>query len=344
MMLNHVEQVIESHYVETKEGLFFAIKGLVHPHELFFACLRYIPDPSGDRMKNGCLYRRMYHFEEQEQFLQKHYPQYLTFDPTIQATLQSVPRQSIQRIFDPRAYLQHLKQQSEHDPVEEDALAFANLLQTIAGIPDENIGISGSLLIGMHTQRSDLDFSVYGTHNCQSLHKALKNLLSRGENETIGRLDPKGMKDLYTERSGDTQMGYEDFIHIEQNKVNQGQYRGRVYFIRFLKKPEEIGEIYGDYHYTPLGRAEIQATVTADQDAIFTPCSYSLADVRILQGDSANLVQEIVSFRGRFCDQARVGDPIQASGTIERVVDKSGCIWHRLLLGNSLEDTMFLRR
>ncbi|HMD90930.1 MAG TPA: hypothetical protein VKF38_17370, partial [Anaerolineaceae bacterium] len=84
--------------------------------------------------------------------------------------------------------------------------------------------------------------------------------------------------------------------------------------------------------------------VTADQDAIFTPCSYSLTDVQLLQGSSENLVQEIVSFRGRFCDQARVGDLIQASGTVEQAIDRSGHAWHRLLLGNSVADTMFVMR
>ena len=344
MMLDPEHPVIESHYLETEEGLFFAVKGLLHPPDQFLACLRYVPDPEGDRGKNGLRFRRMYHFEEQEQFLERGYTQYLAFEPTIQATLQSVPRQSIRHIFDPRAYLQRLSQQSERDPVEEDALSFTRQLQLISGIPQESLGISGSLLIGMHTSQSDLDISVYGTKNCLSLHNALKRLLAQNESEVISQLDTQGMKELYTERSGDTQMDYDDFIRSEQNKVNQGHYRDRVYFIRFLKEPEETGEIYDDHRYNSLGRAEIQATVTTDHDAIFTPCSYSLAEVRILQGTSANLIQEIVSFRGRFCDQARVGDKIQASGTVERVMDKSGYAWHRLLLGDTVEDTMVLRR
>jgi Uncharacterized protein conserved in archaea len=344
MMPDPVHPVIESHYLETEEGLFFAVKGLVHPADLFLACLRYAPDPNGERGKAGNHYRRLYHFEEQEEFLQKYYPKYLAFEPTIQATLQSVPRQSIRRIFDPRSYLQELQQRSERDPVEDDALNFTIQLQKVSGIPFESLGISGSLLIGMHTGQSDLDISVYGVQNCQTLHKALKNLLAQGHSESINPLDPDGMEALYTERSGDTKMDYEDFFRSERNKINQGQFGERVYFIRFLKEPEETGEKYGDYRYLSLGQVEIQATVTDNIDAIFTPCRYSLTDVRLLQGSSANQVQEIVSYRARFCDQARVGDPIQASGTLEQVQDKSGFTWHRLLLGNAVEDTMFLRR
>ena len=344
MMLDPVHPVIESHYLETEEGLFFAVKGLLHPPDLFLACLRYVPDPNGDRGKNGRLYRRMYHFEEQEQFLQTHYPRYLAFEPTIQATLQCVQRQSIRHIFDPRAYLQVLSQQIKHDSLEEDTLNFTRQLQKVSGIPQQSLGISGSLLIGMHTTHSDLDISVYGAQNCLSLHRTLKRLLALGKSEAISQLDPQGMEALYSERSGDTQMTYDDFLRSEQVKVNQGHFRGRVYFIRFLKEPEETGEVYGDHRYVPLGRAEIEATVAADDDTIFTPCIYPLADVHVLQGSPKHRVQEIVSFRGRFCDQARVGDPIQARGTIEQVTDKSGSTWYRLLLGNSVEDTMFLRR
>src|SRR5512145_2772289 len=89
----------EGYYLETGEGLFFAVKGLAHPPDRWIAVLRYIPDAEkGERLKNGVLYRRMYHFDEQEQWLQATYPQYLAFDPSFNAMLQSVPRTSVQRI------------------------------------------------------------------------------------------------------------------------------------------------------------------------------------------------------------------------------------------------------
>jgi predicted nucleotidyltransferase len=51
-------------------------------------------------------------------------------------------------------------------------------------------------------------------------------------------------------------------------------------------------------------------------------------------------VAEIVSYRGRFCEQARAGDRIRARGTLERVQAKDGRVWHRLLLGNHPDDIM----
>ncbi len=343
-MSDSMHPIIESHYLETHDGLFFAVKGLIHPPDRIVGCLRYIPNPNGDRQKVGQYYSRLYHFAEQVQFLQDHYPQYLAFEPTVQATLQSVPRRSICRIYDPRVCLQELSSKFNPDPLEEDALAFIDQLHRLSGISKDSLGISGSLLIGLHTSHSDLDVTVHGKQNCLTLHQALKRLLLQGGSKTLDRLDEQGMEALYAERVADTHMTYKNFTRSERDKVIQGQFHGRTYFIRFLKELEETGETYASLCYFPEGKAEILASITDDSDAIFTPCCYSLGEVRYLNGSSVDDLREIVSFRGRFCEQARIGDVVQAYGTLERVQEHSGRTWHRLLLGNHVEDTMFLKR
>ncbi|MEW6231008.1 MAG: hypothetical protein AB1566_01690 [Chloroflexota bacterium] len=353
-MAERLHKVIESHYLETNEGLFFAVKGLVHPPDRFLACLRYVPDPTGDRQKEGRCYRRLYHFAEQEQLLRAEYAQYLTFDPMCQTTLQSVPRQCLRRVYDPCARLQELRQKPERDVVEEDALAFARLLQREAGIPWTSLGISGSLLIGLHTPASDLDVTIYGGQNCWAVQRALKRLLA-DETSEVGRLDEQGVRELYASRLADTHMSFSDFVSSEREKVIQGRFRGRRYFLRFLKAPAEVGERYGDRRYVPLGRVAIEATVTDASEAIFTPCRYFLAGVRLLgsSGDggvappcvsTVGGLSEIVSFRGRFCEQAQAGDIARASGALELVQARDGRSWHRLLLGNHPEDAMLARR
>ena len=49
-----VHEVVESFYLETMEGLFFAVKGLEHPPDRWIAVLRYAPDPErGSREKRS---------------------------------------------------------------------------------------------------------------------------------------------------------------------------------------------------------------------------------------------------------------------------------------------------
>ncbi len=120
IMITSNQDVIESFYLETSDGLFFAVKGIVHPEDRFIAILRYVPDPQGGRSKNGHTYRRYYHFAEQEQILRTQYPHYLAFDPYARTTLQSVPLDRVQHIYDPRARLQEIAQRAGRDSLERD--------------------------------------------------------------------------------------------------------------------------------------------------------------------------------------------------------------------------------
>jgi predicted nucleotidyltransferase len=333
--------MIEGYYLETRERLFFAVKGLEHPPDRVIAVLRYAPDPEkGDRKKGAVLYRRYYHFSEQEQFLQAFYPEYLAYLPDFQATLQSVPRSLVRRIYDPRRRLEQMMQAPALEALEQDAADFAGILQAQAEVPRPAIGITGSLLVGLHTENSDLDIVVFGTENCEKVHRALRNLLDTQSVRELRRLDTRGLEELYAERVLDTRMDFRDFASAEKNKVNQGRFRERTYFVRFVKNGLEVNEIYGNLRYSPVGRAKISASIADDGEAIFTPCRYKLTNVRSLEGPQIADLNEIVSFRGRFCEQARTGDPVIATGTVEWVQSSRGEDWHRLLLGNSREDSM----
>jgi predicted nucleotidyltransferase len=336
--------VTESYYLETRDGLFFAVKGLEQPPDRWIAVLRYARDSEkGNRRKEGRLYRRLYHFWEQEHFIKATCPWYLAFDPVFQMKLQSVPRSRMLRVYDPHLRLQELLQASDNGGIEKDAVDFVRLLQKEAQVPIPVFGITGSLLIGLHTQHSDLDVVVFGIRNCRKVHGVLQSLLDAGSCPELRRLDRRGLKELYEQRVVDTQMAFDEFMGLEMRKVNQGSYRRRPYFIRFVPDTHEKRESYGHRQYTPLGQATIQAMINDAEESIFTPCRYRLSGVSFLKGPQAPDLNEIVSFRGRFCEQALTGESIVAAGTLERVLDEGGNILHRLLLGNCPEDTMVVR-
>ncbi len=335
--------VIETFYIEMREGYFFAVKGFEHPPDRLIAILRYVPDrEKGDRTKGGEHYRRIYSFGEQEKFIKATYPEYLVYDPVFQTKLQSVRKASVRRIYDPRMRLKELLHGQVGTEIEQDATTFALLLTEKSGVAQQALGITGSLLIGLHTEKSDLDFVVFGKRNCMKLFRALKEFLDSGSCSKLSRLDKGGMEELYTQRVADTHMDFEDFARLESRKVNQGRFRQRAYFIRFVQDMHETGDRYGDRYYTPIGRASISASVSDDSEAIFTPCKYGVSGALSMDGRRLPEIREIISFRGRFCEQARVGESVVASGTLERVQTGQGDIWHRLLLGTSPEDTLLV--
>jgi predicted nucleotidyltransferase len=138
-------------------------------------------------------------------------------------------------------------------------------------------------------------------------------------------------------------MGFEDFAAVESRKAFQGKFNGTDYFIRFVKDWSQISEQYGDVCYKNCGYAKITATVADDAEALFTPCTYKIENVKVVEGLKLQPILEIVSFRGRFCAQAKKGEAIVAQGKVERVADKGKeREYYRIILGNKPSDYMAL--
>jgi len=138
-------------------------------------------------------------------------------------------------------------------------------------------------------------------------------------------------------------MDFEDFIKVEQRKAFQGMYEGTDYFIRFVKDWSQATEQYGDACYKNAGYVKITATISDDSEALFTPCTYKIENVTTAEGPKLEPIKEIVSFRGRFCEQAQNGETITAQGKVELVTDKRNDEeYHRVILGNNSSDYMVL--
>lgn len=337
-----VQRVVEGFAVETIEGWIFTVKGSLHPPDRWIAYLRYVPDPQGDRRREGTAYRRLYRFDDQVELLRARHPEYLCHDPVLGIEVQSVPRASVEAVHDPCAFLARLRLSGPADAVEEDALGLAGRLQEAAGVPWSGLGISGSAMLGTHLPDSDLDLLVYGEESGRAVHRAVAGLFRQG-GSPVRPLDEEELGRLHAAHSPDTPLTFHDFARLQRRKVNEGRYRGRSFFLRFVKHPGESDETYGDRRYRPVGRATIRATVAGHGEAIWTPCRYPLRQVTVLDGVRVDDLQEIVSFRGRFSDQARAGEIVEACGSVERVEDETGQGHHRLVVGGQAGDWLLAR-
>ena len=104
--------------------------------------------------------------------------------------------------------------------------------------------------------------------------------------------------------------------------------------------------MYGTFQYKNLGSVKISGTVQDDSQAIFTPCTYKIKDVSVLEGPKVGPILEVGSFRGRFCDQARTNEIIIANGKLEQVTNSkkdSNYKYFRVLLGNKPRDYLILQ-
>jgi len=333
-----VERPIEGFFVESIEGLIFDVKGLVHPPDRVIAYIRYVPDPEGDRERRGSSirYAKVYSLRDRELFLRTNFPEYLYFDKFLNRWFQAVPYSRLHKVYDPIAALNGLLKKRSKDRVEALACELASFLESLTGIGYECIGVSGSLLVGLHTDKSDIDLVVYGEKAGRALYRSLKTIME-GEEDALRRYTYRELLRLYELRVKDTFMPLNSFLLSERRKVLQGVFRGRDFYIRLIKEPEEYEERYGQCIYRLLGRVRIRAMVSNDRDSIFTPCRYLISQVRVLKGESPEPIREIISFRGRFCEQAFSGENILAEGSLELVESESDS-YCRLVIGGHVGD------
>jgi len=306
-------EALEGDFLETKEGLIFDVKGDCHPPDRIISFVRYVPDPEGDRKKKGRAFRKIYDLKERYQFLKKHFPHYIYFDPVFQQTLQGVPHKNLKIVYYPREKLRELIAH-ERDAVEESTVQLAQRLN----IPTEALGVSGSVLVELHTPVSDMDLVVYGK---EVSIRAYEHLAALREKGIIKAFNHEKASEIARFRWG---AAPEALVNMEQRKILHGLFQEKDYFFRLLKTEKQT-RTYGDIQYVPLHKATVKATVADDANRIFTPCRYELEDSSIEE------VSRIVSWRGRFCEQAKKGDPITARGTVEKVLTAADEYYHLIL-------------
>ena len=314
--------------------MIFDVKGLLHPPDRIIAYLRYVPDGRGGRERATIRYRKVYALDTRAKLLARKWPKYLYHDPFLQRELQAVPINDVKHHYLPSKKLAHMRQTTKLDRQEHLALDMAETLAREAKVPLSKIGVSGSILVSLHTTKSDIDLILQGSDAALKCYSKLKETLERRAHGFAPYVK-NDLRKLYRQRSLNAAMSFDVFVKHEQPKVLQGKFKGTDYFIRCVMSPNERDETYGDRKYHRLSRASIHATISDDSESIFTPCTYRIVDVQMTGKHTAP--SEIVSFRGRFCEQARRGDRVWANGVLEKVVAKD-IKNYRLLIGEDPQD------
>jgi hypothetical protein len=327
----------EGDFAETSDSLLFDVKGLLHPPNRVVAYLRYYPDNRGTRSRDGVRYVKVYDLTKRRRLLEKRWSRYLYYDEVEGRELQGAPKDSILRLYTPQQRLTALLRSKRKDALEASATRLVNALAQESGLPLKHFGISGSLLVSLHREGSDLDIIVYGTAAAKRAQQALSLLM-----ENDRRFQAYGIHDLkrlFTRRGLRQAITFRDFELQERRKVFQGRFLRHDYFVRCVKDWEEITERYGDTRYAPRGKCRISAQVTDDSESLVTPCRYSLDRVEVLAGDPYCIPREVTSFRGRFAEQAIQGERVFARGRLEKVRSEDS-EYYRLVVGESPNDVL----
>jgi len=329
-MIEVLEKLVEGYFITTLDNLIFEVKGVVHPNDRIIAYVRYVPNIVSSESQPK--FQKIYNLNEREKFLNDNFPEYLWFSETHERILQSVPHEKVKQILDPVAHMVQIRNNSSALSVSTSRLV--DLLLEYTGIDRKDIGVTGSQLVGVARETSDIDLIVFGESVCDEFYRKLKQNFDK-----IPSLE-RYSGDLLDEH---LQFRWEDLVEyhdtlreIERRKVLQGVFEKHHVFIRLVKRRQDIAESFGQIVSEKSSESrEVQCTIIDDRESIFTPCVY-----KVESSDYPDL-RQIISFRGRFTEHVSKGDSVNVKGRLEYVIDTSTDEkYQQIVLGEDSTDYM----
>lgn len=285
-------------FFETKDGWIFAVADYAHPQGLR-SLLRYIPDPDGEREANGRRYKKM-DFDPAFEFLRRERPDYVK-------DLHVVPDADVNRLFLPSIALKRAAERNPRVKKIADALSSG-------GVPGSEMGITGSILVGLDGPSSDIDFVVYGPWWWKA-REILEDAKRRG---AIQDLDLVTWRKIYSKRKPQT--SFEEFVLHEKRKGNRGMVDGIYFDLLFAR---DWSQIRTHAPGKALGQHRIVAKVIDAEFAFDSPAIYRLEHEE---------VKEIFCYSHTYAGQALPGETLEAKGVLEESVDGL-----RLVVGTTRE-------
>jgi predicted nucleotidyltransferase len=288
---------IEGWYV-TFRGSHLAVKGLLHPEGSVVAVLAWRREPVGFRRARGLF--------ETYAFLKEQGERYLLFDDQAGQVLPVVPLAEVESFIEPQG-LERLKERSDLD---------ARVLRLVEAHSDHGVEarLTGSMLLGLHTELSDADLVVYSAKQREAAVEALKAM--RAERKVELREDQL-VRDI-TSRRADSLMTPEEWLAHERRKVLMGSFEGMPFSVKAVHLLEEHWERRGSSRWRSMGEVALVCEVVDDEYSKDTPNMYRVRPLDLLWGrDEGMEVEWVESVRSRFAEQAVAGETVLVVGRLE---------------------------
>ncbi len=294
-------------FIETEEGLYFAVVSYNHPKDRYLAFLRYYPDEKGDRTKNGIAFKKVSSTQNSYEYLRKNFPFY------IYGNIQAVPKDKIKKIYFPFKGLERIYNEPKIK-LEEKVIKVAEIFEEI---PLNKKGVTGSLLIGMSNEYSDIDFVIYGRKNYEKAREILK------ESREL-MLTKKEWYGVYKKRfPTEKTLSFEEFLWYEQRKYHKGKIEGTIFDVLFVRDFDEIPE--RESKFKRIKKIKLRAKVIDASFACDSPAIYKI---------KSDIASEVVSYTHTYALQALEGETIEVCGYLEKAIEKD---YYRIIVGTTRE-------
>ena len=328
--------IIEGYYFKIYDSSIFYAKGVSHPSSGVVAFPKYIRSANGDRVApDGTRYIKIADVDLEYRAVVERYNSYIVYDEYFGREIPIVPLGDIVELYSPIDKALRIIEEGGGRVLTD----VRDMLLEIIGVTGvKNIGVSGSILVDLYREDSDIDIVVFGEIEGRRVYNFLSEAIDK-PGSVLKRYDENTVSRLYLNRAVETPIDFRIFLHQERRRVLEGLYRDREYFIRLIDL-DHVDDIYGSYRCRKLGRSVMKLRILDAKKSIYTPCRYGVEVLEVIDGVKVD-VEEIYSLRGRFNEIAYEGETVIARGTIEVLEYKNGREKYRLYLGDK-GDYMYL--
>lgn len=284
-------------FIITRDDWIFAVADYCHEKGIR-SVLRYIPDPEGTRGTDRTY--RKFDFDDAFRFMNANRPEWVR-------DVHIVPWDSVKQILGPDRELPRLM---KHD----------RRIRTITGTLQRGVslnkmGVTGSNLVGLQNESSDIDFVVYG-----SSWFTARDIISRAKKEKgpITGISDEMWHDIYNKRR--PEISFDEFLTHEIRKGNRGMVDGTYFDLLYVRDWEDITPCIRGID---MGIETIEATVTNADFAFDSPAIFEIDHPGI---------RYVLSYTHTYAGQALPGERIEARGMVELAGDTK-----RLVVGTTRE-------
>lgn len=242
--------------------------------------LRYTEDKDGDRRIGEESYKKV-SFDESFKLLKD--TKYVDEDKKIQ----SVNKKDIDKVFKPNKGL-------KNNSISKKVAEFFS-----KKISNKYLGITGSRLLGLEKEESDIDFVVYGSSNFKKARNLLKKYI---KNNKLSGLSERDWKKAYKKRN--PPISFKTYLIHSERKWNKAKYNRKKLDLLFARSRKELpqpkfrGKILDDVR-------EIEAKVTNDDFAFDSPAVYGISHPDF---------SKVISFTHTYAGQVFEGEKLVARG------------------------------
>jgi len=178
--MNALRGFLDRDILEIHDNSFFVVVGNVHPSGRVIAYPKYIKGSGGFWLKENISYQRVFKYYSAKEVFEackKLYPHYLVYDEVFDAMMFEVPYSDIKRHYKPEDRLREIIS-NPGDKLLQLLSDLVTLLTEVSNIKCDDIGVTGSILAGIHNgEYCDIDLVIDGLESALTMRELLRESL-----------------------------------------------------------------------------------------------------------------------------------------------------------------------